>query len=72
MDREKFEYWFSVLMNELTSGNSPAVALVNATRDMAQVFDIGPPRCEHDVVEGDWCVECNRERKAEMRENGYL
>lgn len=72
MDHDKLEYWFSVLLHELSSGNSPAVALVNATRDMARVFEIGPIRCEHDVVDGDWREECNRERKEWMKANGEL
>jgi hypothetical protein len=63
MDREKLEYWFAVLLNNLTSGLSVDASLRNATIDMASVFEIGPPRCEHDVIDGNWCEACNHQMK---------
>ena len=53
MDREKLDYWFAVLLNELTAGNDAQSAIVNATRNMAIVFEIGPPRCEHGILDGE-------------------
>lgn len=70
MDREKLDYWFAVLLNELTAGHDAQSALVKATRDMASVFEIGPPRCEHDVVDGDYCESCNAEYKAAALKDG--
>lgn len=70
MDKEKLDYWFAVLLNELTSGSDAQSALINATRDMASVFQIGPPRCEHDVVDGEYCESCNREYKTAAAAEG--
>lgn len=70
MNGEQRDYWFAVLENELRRGSHPHNALVTATIDTAAVYDIGPPRCEHGITEGEYCETCNREYKQAEIDNG--
>lgn len=69
MNQEKRDYFFAALELELTRGASPAKAIEEATRQTAYVFQIGPSRCDHGIIEGEWCSACNREQKWARLEN---
>lgn len=63
MSNEQRDYWFESLTCGLKRGMSASEALTAATVDTAQVFQIGPERCEHDVIDGEYCEPCNKEYK---------
>jgi hypothetical protein len=63
MTGEQRDYWFVSLEMHLRHGSGAREALVQATVDTARVFSIGPERCEHDVRDGEWCEECNKDYK---------
>ena len=63
MTSQQRDYWFTVLEQELRRGSHPRDALVTATLYTADVYGIGPPRCEHGITEGEYCEACNKEYK---------
>lgn len=70
MNSDERDYWFAVLDSMLRQGHTPQESLVEATRQTAHVFEIGPPRCEHGIVEGDWCEPCNKASHEARKANG--
>ncbi len=69
MNEEQRGYWFASLACGLTQGMSASEALTAATIDTAQVFQIGPERCVHDVRDGEYCEPCNLEYKRAAKES---
>ncbi len=66
---EKLDFWFTVLESELKAGSSPKVALEKATLYLADVYSIGPHRCDHGIKDGDHCEFCYKSIKIAQLEN---
>ena len=72
MDSQERDYWFALLKLNLQDDHAPQEALVKATIDTATLFDIGPQRCEHGIIDGNWCEPCNLEYKAAKKDKANL